>query len=108
MALSVSCAYVLAREALDTARKLEVPFTLTNIIVIDGNGPSGLSTIELALLEGANVFTTADNRHHESLANLGAKCFPIDPNNGSPPSMGRWISSSTRSAWTGTSSRASC
>lgn len=78
-ALCLSSTYVPAREALDLGRKMNTPFTGANILVIGGNGPSGLATIELALLEGANVFTTADERHHEYLATLGAKCFPIDP-----------------------------
>lgn len=79
LALCLSSTYVPAREALDLARKLNTPYTGANILVIGGNGPSGLATIELAVLEGANVFTTADERHHEYLANLGATCFPIDP-----------------------------
>lgn len=78
-ALSVSSTYVPARQALDLARKMNTPFTDANILVIGGNGPSGLATIQLAVLEGANVYTTADGRHHEYLTGLGAKCFPIDP-----------------------------
>jgi NADPH:quinone reductase-like Zn-dependent oxidoreductase len=78
-ALCLSSTYVPAREALDLGRKMNTPFTGANILVIGGNGPSGLATIELALLEGANVYATADERHHEYLAKLGAKCFPIDP-----------------------------
>ena len=78
-ALCLSSTYVPAREALDLGRKMNTPFTGANILVIGGNGPSGLATIELALLEGAYVFTTADERHHEHLTKMGAKCFPIDP-----------------------------
>lgn len=78
-ALCLSSTYVPARQALDLGRKMNTPYTGANILVIGGNGPSGLATIELAMLEGANVFTTADERHHEYLTNLGAKCFPIDP-----------------------------
>jgi len=79
MALCLSSTYVPAREALDLARKMNTPFTGANVLVIGGNGPSGLATIELLTLEGANIYTTADERHHEFLANFGAKCFPIDP-----------------------------
>lgn len=78
-ALCLSSTYVPARKALDLGRKMNTPYTGANILVIGGNGLSGLATIELAMLEGANVFTTADERHHEYLTNLGAKCFPIDP-----------------------------
>ena len=78
-ALCLSSTYVPAREALDLGRKMNTPFTGANILVIGGNGPSGLATIELALLEGACVFTTADERHHDHLTKLGAKCFAIDP-----------------------------
>jgi NADPH2:quinone reductase len=88
-ALSLSSTYVPAREALDLARKMNTPFTGANILVIGGNGPSGLATIELAGLEGANVFTTADERHHEYLTGLGAKCFPIDPKKWLPTLKGK-------------------
>ncbi|KAL7553294.1 hypothetical protein ACHAWF_016561 [Thalassiosira exigua] len=89
VALCLLSNYVPAREALDLARKLNTPFTGANVLVIGGNGPSGLATIELALLEGANVFATADERHHEYLSNLGATCFPIDPNKWLPTLQGK-------------------
>ncbi|KAL7542029.1 hypothetical protein ACHAXR_012534 [Thalassiosira sp. AJA248-18] len=89
LALCLSSMYVPAREALDLARKMNTPFTGANILIIGGNGPSGLASIELALLEGANVFTTADERHHQYLSNLGAKCFPIDPNKWLPTLQGK-------------------
>ena len=89
IALSLSSTYVPAREALDLARKMNTPFTDANILVIGGNGPSGLATIELAGLEGANVYTTADERHHDYLTELGAKCFPIDPKKWLPTLKGK-------------------
>lgn len=89
VALCLSSTYVPAREALDLARKMNTPFTGANILVIGGNGPSGLATIELAGLEGANVFATADERHHEYLTGLGAKCFPIDPKKWLPSLEGK-------------------
>jgi NADPH:quinone reductase-like Zn-dependent oxidoreductase len=89
VALCLSSTYVPAREALDLARKMNTPFTGANILVIGGNGPSGLATIELAGLEGANVFTTADERHHEFLSERGAKCFPIDPKTWLPTLKGK-------------------
>ena len=89
VALCLSSTYVPAREALDLARKRNTPFTGANILVIGGNGPNGLATIELALLEGANIFTTADERHHEYLTKKGAKCFPIDPKKWLPTLQGK-------------------
>lgn len=88
VALCLLSTYVPARQALDMARKLNTPLTGANILVIGGNGPSGLATIELAMLEGANVFTTADKRHHEYLTKMGAKCFPINPNKWLPTLQG--------------------
>ena len=88
-ALCLSSTYVPARQALDRGRKMNTPFTGANILVIGGNGPSGLAAIELALLEGAHVFTTADERHHEHLTKLGAKCFPIDPDKWLPLLKGK-------------------
>ena len=78
-ALCLSSAYVPAREALDLGRKLHTPLTSANVLVVGGNGPSGLAAIELALWEGARVYATADARHHAFLKGLGARCFPIDP-----------------------------
>lgn len=89
VALCLSSTYVPARQALDLARKLNTPFTGANILIIGGNGPSGLAAIELAMLEGANVFTTADGRHHEYLTSLGARCFPIDPSKWLPTLQGK-------------------
>lgn len=88
-ALCLSSTYVPAREALDCARKLNTPLTGANILIIGGNGPSGLAMIELAMLEGANVYTTADERHHDFLTQLGAKCFPIDPKKWLPIIQGK-------------------
>ena len=79
VAVSLCSTYVPAREALDLGRKMNTPFTGANILVVGGNGPIGLATIELALLEGAKVFATADERHHQHLTKLGVTCFPIDP-----------------------------
>ena len=89
VALCLSSTYVPARGALDLARKKNTPLTGANILVIGGNGPSGLATIELLNLEGANIYTTADERHHEYLKNLGARCFPIDPKKWLPQLKGK-------------------
>jgi len=74
-ALCLSSTYVPALEALELGRKLNAPFTGANVLVVGGNEPTGLAAIELALLEGAHVFTTADERHHKHLTKLGARCF---------------------------------
>lgn len=89
IALCLSSTYVPAREALELGRKHNAPYTNANILIIGGNGASGLAMVELALLEGANVFATADERHHEYLKSLGAKCFPIDPSKWLPTLQGK-------------------
>jgi NADPH:quinone reductase-like Zn-dependent oxidoreductase len=88
-ALSMLSTYVPAREALDLGRKWNTPLTGANVLIIGGNGPSGLAMIELALLEAANVYTTADERHHEFLTSLGVQCFPIDPKQWLPKLEGK-------------------
>lgn len=89
VALCLSSTYVPAREALDLARKMNTPLTGANVLVVGGNGPAGLAAIELASLEGANVFATADERHHAKLTAMGAKCFPIDPAQWLPKLQGK-------------------
>jgi NADPH:quinone reductase-like Zn-dependent oxidoreductase len=88
-ALSMLSNYVPAREALDLSRKWNTPLTGANVLIIGGNGPSGLAMIELALLEAANVYTTADERHHAHLTSLGVKCFPINPEKWLPMLQGK-------------------
>ena len=89
VALSLCSTYVPAREALDLGRKMNTPFTGANILVIGGNGPNGLAAIELALLEGAKVFATADERHHQHLTKLGVTCYPINPTEWLPALKGK-------------------
>lgn len=88
-ALSMLSTYVPARESLDLARKFNTPLTGASVLIIGGNGPSGLAMIELALLEAANVYTTADERHHAYLTSLGVQCFPIDPEKWLPSLEGK-------------------
>lgn len=88
-ALSMLSTYVPARESLDLARKWNTPLTGANVLIIGGNGPSGLAMIELALLEAAQVYTTADERHHAYLTSLGVQCFPINPQKWLPTLQGK-------------------
>lgn len=89
VAVSLCSTYVPAREALDLGRKMNTPLTGANILVVGGNGPIGLATIELALLEGAKVFATADERHHQHLTKLGVTCYSIDPTKWLPTLKGK-------------------
>lgn len=79
-ALCISSTYVPAKQSLEAARSSGTPLTGANVLVIGANGPTALATIDLALLEGANVYATADKRHHDHLLSLGVKqCFPVNP-----------------------------
>lgn len=79
-ALCISSTYVPAKQSLEVARFAGTPLTGANVLVIGANGPTALATIDLALLEGANVYATADKRHHDHLMSLGVKqCFPVNP-----------------------------
>ncbi len=40
-------------------------------------------------MEGASVFATADERHHEFLTKLGARCFPNAPSEWLPSLRGK-------------------
>jgi len=79
MALCIASTYTPVRQSLDLARKANTPLTGANVLVIGGNGPMGLATIDLALHENAIVHATASERHHPYLTSLGVRCLPIDP-----------------------------
>ena len=79
MALCIASTYTPVKQSLDLARKKNTPLTGANVLVIGGNGPMGLATIDLALHEGATVHATASERHHPYLTALGVRCLPIDP-----------------------------
>ena len=79
-ALCISSTYVPAMQSLELSRFEGTPLTGANVLVIGANGPTSLATIDLAILEGANVYATADKRHHDHLLSLGVKqCFSVNP-----------------------------
>lgn len=80
MALCISSTYVPAKQSLELTRSAGTPLTGANVLVIGANGPTALATIDLAAMEGANVYVTADERHHDHLLSLGVKeCFSVNP-----------------------------
>jgi NADPH:quinone reductase-like Zn-dependent oxidoreductase len=79
-ALCIASTYVPAKQSLEAARSEGMPLTGANILVIGANGPTALATIDLATMEGANVYATADKRHHDHLLSIGVKeCYPVNP-----------------------------
>jgi len=89
VALCLASTYSPALQAFDLARKMNTPFTGANILVIGGNGPAGLATLELALYEGANVHATSSGRHHEFLRGMGVTPHPIEPEKWLPDLRGK-------------------
>lgn len=89
VALCIASTYAPVKQSFDLARIKNTPFTGANVLVIGGNGPVGLATIELALYEGACVHATASERHHPYLAALGVQCHPIEPAKWLPKLRGR-------------------
>mmetsp|Transcript_17270 Transcript_17270/g.36434 ORF Transcript_17270/g.36434 Transcript_17270/m.36434 type:complete len:522 (+) Transcript_17270:77-1642(+) len=71
--------YMAAYKALRLAKKAGSPFTGMNILVTDGFSPVGQAVINLASMEGANIYCCADESRHSYLASLGVKCFPKNP-----------------------------
>jgi NADPH:quinone reductase-like Zn-dependent oxidoreductase len=79
-ALCISSTYVPAKYSLELARFKGTPITGANVLVIGANGPTALASIDLALMEGANLYAIADECHHDHLLSLGVKkCFPVNP-----------------------------
>eukprot|EP00584_Thalassiosira_punctigera_P013799 CAMPEP_0172550888 /NCGR_PEP_ID=MMETSP1067-20121228/33395_1 /TAXON_ID=265564 ORGANISM="Thalassiosira punctigera, Strain Tpunct2005C2" /NCGR_SAMPLE_ID=MMETSP1067 /ASSEMBLY_ACC=CAM_ASM_000444 /LENGTH=561 /DNA_ID=CAMNT_0013338569 /DNA_START=168 /DNA_END=1850 /DNA_ORIENTATION=- len=71
--------YMAALKALRLAKKAGSPFTGMNILITDGFSPIGQAVINLASMEGANIYCCADESKHSYLASLGAKCFVKNP-----------------------------
>ena len=89
-ALCISSTYVPAKQSLEAARFAGTPLTGANVLVIGANGPTALAAIDLATMEGANVFVTADKRHHDHLLRMGVKqCFPVNPRKWLPELEGK-------------------
>jgi len=73
--------YMTAYQALRCGKNDGTPLTEANILVTDGYSPVGQAAVQLALLEGANVYvTTSETGQEEHMRSLGAKCLPYSPN----------------------------
>ncbi|KAL7536463.1 hypothetical protein ACHAXR_007914 [Thalassiosira sp. AJA248-18] len=80
--------YMAALKALRLAKKAGSPFTGMNILITDGFSPVGQAVINLANMEGANIYCCADESKHSYLASLGAKCFFKNPESWLPTATG--------------------
>eukprot|EP00571_Detonula_confervacea_P017135 CAMPEP_0172312996 /NCGR_PEP_ID=MMETSP1058-20130122/19065_1 /TAXON_ID=83371 /ORGANISM="Detonula confervacea, Strain CCMP 353" /LENGTH=523 /DNA_ID=CAMNT_0013026571 /DNA_START=50 /DNA_END=1621 /DNA_ORIENTATION=- len=80
--------YMAALKALRLAKKSGSPFTGMNILVTDGFSPVGQAIINLASMEGAEIYCCADESKHSYLASLGAKCFVKSPEAWLPTATG--------------------
>ena len=81
--------YMTAYQCLKLAKRDGAPLTNANVLIIGGSGPVGQALIELAVHEGAHVFTTAHKMHEEHLTNLGTKWYSIRPDKWLPALEGR-------------------
>lgn len=73
--------YMTAYQALRVGKKDGTPLTEANVLVTDGFSPVGQAVVQLAKLEGANVYvTTTETRQDEYMKSLGVKCLPLSPN----------------------------
>ena len=73
--------YMTAYQALRCGKRGGTPLTEANILITDGYSPVGQAAVQLALLEGANVYVTVVETHQEEhMRSLGAKCLPYSPN----------------------------
>lgn len=71
--------YMAALKALRAAKTAGSPFTGMNMLITDGFSPVGQAIINLAGMEGAEIYCCADESKHAYLASLGAKCFVKNP-----------------------------
>lgn len=73
--------YMTAYQALRVGKKDGTPLTEANVLITDGFSPVGQAAVQLAKLEGANVYvTTMESRQDEYMKTLGVKCLPLAPN----------------------------
>jgi NADPH:quinone reductase-like Zn-dependent oxidoreductase len=71
--------YMTAYQCLKLAKKDGAPLTNANVLIIRASGPVGQALIELALQEGANVYSTAHKMHEDHLTKLGTKWLSVKP-----------------------------
>jgi len=64
------------------------PFTGMNILVTDGFSPVGQAIIALAQMEGATIYSCADECNHSYLDSIGVKCFAKNPGEWLPTAAG--------------------
>jgi len=73
--------YMTAYQALRMGKRSGTPLTEANVLITDGYSPIGQAAVQLAQLEGANVYvTTTETRQDEYMKTLGVKCLPYSPN----------------------------
>lgn len=80
--------YMAALKALRLAKTGGSPFTGMNMLITDGFSPVGQAIINLASMEGANIYCCAEESKHSYLASIGAKCFIKDPEAWLPTASG--------------------
>eukprot|EP00571_Detonula_confervacea_P010589 CAMPEP_0172305140 /NCGR_PEP_ID=MMETSP1058-20130122/6466_1 /TAXON_ID=83371 /ORGANISM="Detonula confervacea, Strain CCMP 353" /LENGTH=740 /DNA_ID=CAMNT_0013016631 /DNA_START=79 /DNA_END=2301 /DNA_ORIENTATION=- len=72
--------YMTAYQALRVGKKDGTPLTDAHVLITDGFSPVGQAAVQLAKLEGANVYvTTTETRQDEYMKSLGVKCLPLAP-----------------------------
>jgi len=81
--------YVTAYQCLKLAKKEGLPLTNANVLIIGGSEPVGQALVELAVREGARVYTTAHKMHEEHLTSLGARYFNVKPSKWLPTLEGK-------------------
>jgi NADPH2:quinone reductase len=80
--------YMGALRALRLAKKGGSPFTGKSILVTDGFSPMGQAIINLANMEGAEIYCCAHESKHAYLASMGVKCFEKNPEAWLPKAQG--------------------
>lgn len=79
-AVCLADVYMTAYQALRVGKKDGTPLTDANVLVTDGFSPVGQAAVQLAKLEGANVYvTTMESRQDDYMKSLGVKCLPLAP-----------------------------
>ncbi len=80
--------YMGALRALRLAKKGGSPFTGKSILVTDGFSPMGQAIINLANMEGAEIYCCAHESKHAYLASMGVKCLEKNPEAWLPKAQG--------------------